>query len=143
MTVFLDTSALVKRYAYESDSDLVRDLKATVVISELTRVEVHAALWRKHRVGGFSAQDARDLCRQFSIDFAFWVSPQDTQVIKASTDILYTAADLVARHPLRAYDAVQLASALEVLHVVGECSFGCFDRQLSTAAAIEGLPLLW
>ena len=143
MTVFLDTSALVKRYANESDSDLVRDLNATVVISELTRVEIHAAFWRKHRVGEFSAQEARDLCRQFSIDFAHWVSPQDTQVIMASTDILHSAADLVARHPLRAYDAVQLASALEVLHIVGECSFGCFDRQLSTAAAIEGLPLLW
>ena len=143
MTVFFDTSALVKRYADESGSDLVRDLNSTVVISELAKVEVPAAIWRKHRLGGFSAKDARDLCRQFSIDFAFWVSPQDTQVIKASTDILHTAADLVARHPLRAYDAMQLASALEVLHVVGECTFGCFDRQLSTAASIEGLPLLW
>lgn len=143
MTVFFDTSALVKRYADESGSDLVRDLNSTVVISELAKVEVPAAIWRKHRLGGFSAQDARDLCRQFSIDFASWVSPQDTQVIKTNTDILHTAADLVARHPLRAYDAMQLASALEVLHVIGECTFGCFDRQLSTAAAIEGLPLLW
>ena len=143
MTVFLDTSALVKRYAHEFDSDLVRNLNATVVISELAKVEVPAAIWRKYRVDGLSAQDARDLCRQFSVDFASWVSPQDTQVIEVSTDILHFAADLVARHPLRAYDAVQLASALEVLHVIGDCSFGCFDRQLSTAAAVEGLSLLW
>ncbi len=143
MTSFLDTSALVKRYADESDSDLVRDLATTVVVSELAKVELPAALWRKHRIGEFSAQEARVLCQQFSSDLVYWFSHHDTQLIEASTDILHTAADLVARHPLSAYHAVQLASALEVLRIVGDCSFGCFDRQLSTAAAIEGLPLLW
>ncbi|MDE0117922.1 MAG: type II toxin-antitoxin system VapC family toxin [bacterium] len=142
MTVFLDTSALLKRYANEPNSDVVRDLDAVVVVSELVKVELPSALWRKHRIGEFSARHAQALCQRFIIDIGP-LSRQPAHVIKVSTDILNAAADLVARHPLRAYDAVQLASALEVRYTVDNCSFGCFDRQLSTAAAIEGLALLW
>ena len=142
MTVFLDTSALVKRYADEPDCHLVRDLDVTVVVSELAKVELPAALWRKHRIGQFSARHAQVLCQDFIIDLGP-LSYLPTQVVRVNTDILNAAAHLVARHPLRAYDAVQLASALEVQYTVDGCAFGCFDSQLSTAAAIEGLDLLW
>jgi len=50
---FLDSSALVKRYADEPGADLVRSLSPCVV-SAIARVEVPAALWRKHRDAGFT-----------------------------------------------------------------------------------------
>ena len=143
MTVFLDSSALVKRYADEPGSDVVQALSGPVVASDLASVEVPAALWRKHRAGHISAADAQILCRCFLADISPSSVASDAVLIEVSTDILRAAIDLVARHPLRAYDAVQLASALATARLVGRCPFGCFDEQLNDAAAAEGLMLLW
>lgn len=143
MTVFLDSSALVKRYADEAESDLVRAVAEPVIASDLAAVEVPAALWRKHRIGDISAIDAQILCRRFLTDVSASASDSDAILVEAGKDILRSAIDLVARHPLRACDAVQLASALAAARLVGECPFGCFDKQLSDAAAAEGLILLW
>lgn len=143
MTAFLDSSALVKRYADESGSDLVQVVSPPVIASDLAAVEVPAALWRKHRVGQISAPDAQILCRRFLADIDANSSRSDAVLIEVGTDILRTAIDLVARHPLRAYDAVQLASALAASRLLGNCPFGCFDSQLNDAAAAEGLTLLW
>lgn len=143
MTVFLDSSALVKRYADEPDSYLVRDVSEPIIASDLATVEVPAALWRKYRLGEIPAPAAQSLCRRFLADVSASSPSRSAVLIKASDDVLNSAIDLVARHPLRAYDAVQLASALTASRLMGGCSFGCFDRQLSTAAAMEGLPLLF
>lgn len=141
MTTFLDSSALVKRYAAEEDSELVLGLDDVVVASEISRVEVASALWRKHRLGELSADDADLLSRQFAVDCD---DAAGFVVLTAlGPAVLATAARMVARHPLRAYDAVQLASALAVSDALGECSFGCFDRALSTAASAEGLRPAW
>ena len=143
MTVFLDSSALVKRYADEPESDLVQAVSEPVLASDLAAVEVPAALWRKHRVGEISATDAQILCRRFLTDISASTQDSDTVLIEVGEDILRSAIDLVARHPLRAYDAVQLASALAASRLIGRCPFGCFDEQLTDAAVAEGLMLLW
>ena len=143
MTVFLDSSALVKRYADEPDSYLVQDVSEPLVACDLATVEVPAALWRKCRMSEISAPTARSLCQRFLADVSATSPSRSVVLIKTTDVILISAISLVARHPLRAYDAVQLASAVAASQTFGNCSFGCFDRQLSTAAAIEGLPLLW
>lgn len=143
MTAFLDSSALVKRYADELESHMVQAVSEPVLASDLAAVEVPAAFWRKHRVGEISASTAQVLCRRFLADVSVASPDRNTVLMRVNEDILHEAIDLVARHPLRAYDAIQLASALSASRPMGECTFGCFDRQLSTAAAIEGLSLLW
>lgn len=143
MTAFLDSSALVKRYADESGSELVLALSPPVIASDLAAVEVPAALWRKHRIGQISAPDAQILCRRFLTDIDASSPESDAVLIEVGNDILRSAIDLVARHPLRAYDAVQLASAMAASRILGNCPFGCFDAQLNDAAAAEGLRLLW
>lgn len=143
MTAFLDSSALVKRYADETGSDLVQSVSEPVIASGLAAVEVPAALWRKHRIGQVSATDAQILCRRFLADISPSSPESDAVLIEVGKDILDVAIDLVARHPLRAYDAVQLASALAAARLFGRCRFGCFDEQLNDAAVAEGLVLLW
>ncbi len=143
MTAFLDSSALVKRYADESGSELVQAVAAPLIASDLAAVEVPAALWRKHRVGQISASDAQILSQRFLTDIGASLPESDAVLIEAGKDILRDAVSLVARHPLRAYDAVQLASALAAARVLGNCPFGCFDTQLNDAAVAEGLTLLW
>lgn len=61
-------------------------------------------------------------------------------VLPVSAVILERAASLLATNPLRAYDAVQLASALAARDAdPGLESFACFDHELRDAAAAAGL----
>lgn len=67
MSAFADASALVKLYADEGGADVVRALQA-VVVSQVSRVEVPAAIWPKHRTGELDAEEARLLVADFEAD---------------------------------------------------------------------------
>lgn len=140
MTVFADSSALVKLYADDSDFELVRRHDGYVV-SALARVEVPAALWRKHRANELSAEDSVLLAAAFAAD---WHEP-DGPFLAVSVRglVLEDAAALVATHGLRAYDALQLACANAARDVDPQVAdFLCFDAALNAAAAREGFQLL-
>ena len=114
------------------------------MVSALARVEVPAALWRKHRIGELEASDARVLVDEFEADF-FGV--EDTRsrfiVVGVSVEVLDAAARLVAVRGLRTYDSVQLAAASAALAADPGCaSFACFDQSLRDAAAAEGFRLI-
>jgi predicted nucleic acid-binding protein len=143
VSVFADSSALVKLYADETGADEVRAL-GPLVIAELARVEVPAALWRKQRTGELSAADAQLLVADFEADY-FGVDGQGPRfaAVRTSADVLDAAAKLVAVHGLRAYDAVQLSCALAAhVAVVELTAMAAFDQQLRAAAAAEGLAVL-
>ncbi len=143
MTAFADSSALVKLYADEHGADAVRKL-SPLIVSQLARVEVPAALWRKHRMNELSMADATLLIAAFEADY-FGTEDEAARflVIAASASILDDAAQLAGIHGLRAYDAVQLASACASLREVPEgIFFAAFDQALLAAAAREGLQLL-
>lgn len=140
MTVFADSSALVKLYADETDAALVRSYPFYVV-SALARVEVPAALWRKNRTGELSAEDAVLLAAAFASDWHEVAGPFLPVAVRAG--VLERAAALVACHGLRAYDGVQLACASTAREAAPQVdSFLCFDSVLSDAAAREGFQLL-
>jgi predicted nucleic acid-binding protein len=140
---FADTSAIVKLYADESGTATVEAVPL-LVVSQLARVEVPAAIWRKHRMGELSAADAAILVAGFESDY-FGTEDRPTRFFVASVTpyILDQAARLVATHGLRAYDAVQLATACLVGTAVPEgIAFLAFDKALCSAAAAEGLDLI-
>jgi predicted nucleic acid-binding protein len=145
ITVFADSSALVKLYANEAGSDDMERLIRTgpLFVSGLARVEVPAALWRKRRSGELSTHDARILAARFSMDFHSTPSEKSRFIsIIAAPRILDSAAGLTARHGLRAYDAVQLASAVAIRDLEPLCrTFACFDRGLGAAARAEGFAV--
>ncbi len=136
MTVFADSSALVKLYADEDGCADVRRVKLFVV-SALARVEVPAAIWRKQRASRLSAGDAAVLTQAFEAD---WGDPKGPFIAVAlTTAVLEAAAGLARSHGLRAYDAVQLAAALAARAAdPGVDRMLCFDAGLSEAAAREG-----
>jgi hypothetical protein len=114
------------------------------VVSGLARVEVPAALWRKHRLGELSAEDTAVLVEDFEWD---WFGESDGElsfaVLGITQHVLEEAARSVARHPLRAFDAVQLASALVARAADSSLtSFACFDEVLAVAARAEGFTVL-
>lgn len=139
MTVFADSSALVKLYADEAGAELVRSIKLYVV-SAVARVEVPAAIWRKHRLGELSAADAGVLTSAFEADWYDSLGP--FVPVAAGDGVFATAAALVMTHGLRACDGVQLASAVAARAADPDVnSLLCFDTELSEAAAREGFGL--
>jgi hypothetical protein len=89
-----DSSALVKIYADEPGHERVRSLP-TVVISQLARVEVPAALWRKHWMGELTAEQAGVLVAEFEADHDGTVErPERFVVVPVSGVILDVAARL-------------------------------------------------
>lgn len=113
-------------------------------MSSLARVEVPAAVWRKHRLGELSVEDAAVLVEEFEWD---WVGEADAElrfaVLEVTDEVLELAARSVARHPLRGFDAVQLASGLAARAVDPSLTaFVCFDGTLADAAQAEGFTLV-
>jgi predicted nucleic acid-binding protein len=143
VSTFADSSALVKLYADEDGADEVRALHA-IAVSQLCRVEVPAALWRKHRMGQLDPADARLLSASFEADyFGADDDPPRFGVIAVNEGVLDDAARLCAVHGLRAYDAVQLASATTGRAADDAIqSFAAFDRTLRHAALAEGFTVL-
>ncbi len=74
------------------------------------------------RPGG-NGQDR--LCRQFDHHWGALVR------IELLDEVQVLARDLISRHPLRAYDAVHLASALSLRTVLGEAVTLCCGRRMA------------
>ena len=143
MSVYLDTSALIKLYVEEEGTAQV--VEATqdaadgrVIIVDLTPLEARSAIRRREREGDISAADADRVLRQIENDcsMSFLMQPSTSAVMEE-------AARLIDRHPLRAYDALQLAGCLVVRDgMPGPVTFVCADARLCDAARHEGLEAL-
>jgi uncharacterized protein len=143
LSTFADSSAPAKLYSDEEGHEHVREL-LSVAVAQLARVEVPAALWRKQCLGELSVDDARLLTADFEADY-FGADSEPPRFVAVATTagILDEAARLCASHGLRAYDAVQLSSALAVRQADESCTaFAAFDRSLRRAAAASGFDLV-
>jgi len=107
--------------------------------------EGRAAFWRKHRIGELDVADAQVLTREFEADY-YGTADEDARftVVALTPGILDDgAAGVCARFRLRAYDAVQLASALAVRAVdPAVATMAVFDTALRAAAVSTHLVVL-
>ena len=137
MIVYLDASALVKRYIAEAGSAAVAEVirGATVVgTAILSRVEVAAAIAKGARMKLFSRQQGATALRVFNSEWDDLVRLQMTHVLVSR------ATTLAWDHNLRGYDAMHLASALFWQDMLGEpVTVATFDRQLWESASATGL----
>lgn len=142
-TVYFDTSALVKLYIAEVGSDWVRallDVQSPIVFTSLlTVIEGVCTFARRQREGMLSPEDHRQLLTVFDYDFAYRYN-----ILDVGTMVIDTARQMANRHPLRAYDAVQLATAWSLdrdLVNDGEAplTFICADDRLLAVAQAESL----
>ncbi len=137
MILYLDTSALVKKYFRERGSDGViqfwKDAGA-IVMSSVGYAETLASLYRKKREGDLDGTTIKHLIDSFHDDWASFVR------VEVSEELNKTIGRLVSVHPLRGFDAIHLASALAVHeHALEPFLFACFDKRLLEAAKAEGL----
>lgn len=143
-TLYLDTSALVKRYLTESGSDWITALldeapMPTLLTSHLTAIEGMCTFARRRREGLLTEDEYRQTCTVFEYDFQ-----HQYDVISVEQRVIETAGRMADSHPLRAYDAVQLASgwlANQRLTTAGRAplTFVCADDRLIDIAQSEGL----
>jgi predicted nucleic acid-binding protein len=137
---FFDPSALVKQYMDEPGSEWARHVLSQLppmAIAEITIVEAAAALARRWRMGEITAEEYR-FAKHVFLEETRWA-----RVVSARRSAVEWATDLIDRHPLRAYDALQVATALELnraLEAEGfSLTFVSADDRLCAAAEHEGL----
>lgn len=137
---YLDTSALIKRFVSEKGSPLILTLikrNEPIATAKIAYAEIYAGLTRKLREGGLSNAQYALACRQFESDWNAYLR------IELQDTILLRARDLIKRHPLRGFDAVHLASALNLKDSLGEeTTFVAADERLLRAARAEHLRIL-
>ena len=132
MALFLDTSALLRRYVYGAGRDLVVDAMAADpdwCASALARSETLLAL---HRIAGSPSQSERLWSRLRDDWDAFVVVPVDERC-------LALAVELGATYRLRTVDAVHLAAAARLPR---PASYATFDRRQIPAAAALGFEVV-
>ncbi len=143
-TYYVDSSALSKRYVEEAGTLWLRGLLApaagnAIIMTRVTMVELHSALARRRREGSVSAQACLTAVQAFNLHCA-----TEYRFVELDLHVVALARELLDRHPLRAYDAVQLASALRADRALRAARlpsllFLSADERLIAAAASEGL----
>lgn len=139
MILYLDTSALVKRYFRESYSDEIISMwkSATqIVTSFVAYAETMASIYRKKREENLEETLIRKTTGSFQQDWVTFIRVEVNDELKAYID------RVIERHPLRGFDAIHLASAI-VIHesISDDFLFACFDKRLARAAQSEGLEV--
>ena len=137
MIACCDTSALVKLYIVEPDSDAVAELAAgaeAVAVCRIAWAEAHAALSRRAREIPVDRPAIEAAKQALARDWP------DLLVLEVTQALVERAGEYADVFGLRAYDSVQLAAAYEA-HRLAETpvAFLCFDSRLNKAARVLGM----
>lgn len=137
MILYIDSSALVKRYVREPES--VEVLQAieqaeSIGTAVITRAEIAATFAKTVRMGLLSRDHAHTELQTFR---THW---NDLVRIELTESLIARADTLAWQHGLRGYDAVQLAAAL-IWHETLETAvtFATYDKNLWTIARQVGM----
>ena len=143
---FVDSSALVKRCVHEDGTSWVRRLTRrsagnAIYLARITTVEVTAAVARRRKGRTLTSAKASSILHRFRQHLAGRYT-----VIELTPALFNDAMRLANSHALRAYDAVQLAAALEILRQRQEAGLGPVtvipaDKALNTAATAERMTV--
>jgi len=110
LNVFLDSSALAKRYVEEAGSDRVQAILASatsLTVSVLSISEIVSALCRLRRERRLSPQ------QYLSAKQALFTDVEDMNIVNLTNQVLVRAVEILERWPLRSSDAIHVASAAE------------------------------
>jgi predicted nucleic acid-binding protein len=144
---YFDASAVVKYYVPEPGSLWVgqlldaqdpvsRQALHVILVAEVMQVEVAAGLASSEPVGRIRRTERLRECQRFTNHLI-----RRYAIIPVATADFVAAADITQRHPLKAYDAVQLAVALRSGRILSghSLTFVSGDSTLLAAAQAEGL----
>ena len=138
--IYLDTSAVVKRYAKEEDSEAVDKIYAD---TEMRKSRICFSLWNiGEAVGIFDryrkTADPKERTRIFLDETIRLLGNDSLEIGAVSADILSHAIQMLLKHHMYIADALQLASALDFK----ADEFVTADGRLAKAAEKEGLEVV-
>ncbi len=136
--LYWDASALVSLCVEEQDTALLRGLiEGGIVTLAVSRVEIASAIERRSREGRLVPQGRLRAIAALDELADAWTE------IQSIAPVCERALRLLAIHPLRAADAMQLAAALVgVSDQPRGHGFVCTDRRLREAALREGFRIV-
>jgi uncharacterized protein len=132
---YFDTSALVKRYVDEPGRrEVLRLLRRNeCVTSAVLPVELRSGLRRRVAEGSIDAARLPAILKHVAVDRPYWT------LVEVGIDVLAGAETLVAAHPIRALDAIHVASAqlfAARISMPGLTFVSADKRQTETAVAV-------
>ena len=135
MILYLDTSAILKRYFQEpfsGDVDSKWSIAEAVVSSGVAYAETMATIYRKGWEASLESREIQEARDTFRADWNGLIRVEATSGLNPYID------QVLQRHFLRGFDAIHLASAL-IIHerFPGNFFFACFDQRLNQAAKLE------
>lgn len=137
MILYLDTSALVKRYFHEPYSDdVISKWKAAtqIVTSFVAYAETMASIYRKKRESDLGDMLINNVVDSFQRDWESFIRVEVNDKLNGYID------RIAEKYPLRGFDSIHLASAIVIHERLSEdFVFACFDDRLAHAARVEGL----
>jgi predicted nucleic acid-binding protein len=139
--LYLDTSALVKRYYEEPGSGYINhvfEISLYPITSIIAYPEVLSALSRKKRERNISIKDYNLALKYFKTDwFNFYI------IGELTNEVIETTTDLFRDYTIRGFDAIHLATALVTKRELNaSLDFLCSDKILLDAAKREGLKAI-
>jgi predicted nucleic acid-binding protein len=140
--LYFDTSALLKLYFDERDSDSVRHLysQAGFVCTHLIAyVELLAGVARARGLGRLSAEQQEQLLADIDTGW------RQLEAVEIDEALARRAGHLALRHVLRGFDAVHLAAAERVMaETPATAMFGFvgFDSRMRSTAHSLGMAVL-
>ena len=136
---FWDSSAIIPLCLKEKTSEAMKGLMKDdedIVVWWTTRIECLSALSRRQREGVLPSGDEAKARTVLSALATTWSEVQPTETVRLR------AERLLSIHPLRAADALQLASALIWAQETPRgLDFVCLDQNLREAAFKEGFSV--
>lgn len=137
---FWDSSAVIPLLISEDTTPIVTKLMKEdpiMIVWALTPVECYSALYRRERESRLSHQEVHQFKERLQKFEEAWTEVNDLDRVRL------LAKRLLAVHPLRSADALQLAAALVINDpAIPDASMVTFDRTLAIAAEKEGLKIL-
>jgi hypothetical protein len=139
VNVFLDSSALAKRYIQEPGSDRLEEIlssASSLGVCVICVSEVVSALCRRRRERKLSRQ------QYLKAKQALFEDIEDSSMVNVTDRVLARAVELLERWPLRSSDSLHVASAAEWS---AELFVSADERQCAAARAyglqVERLPV--
>jgi len=108
LNLFLDSSALAKRYIADETSEELDELLGAahgMSVSVLCLPEIVSALCRRRRERFLTKAQYEEATRALEVDLA------DAVVLQITDEVVLETVRLLESHPLRSNDAIHIASA--------------------------------
>jgi predicted nucleic acid-binding protein len=137
---YFDTSVIAKRYIPEQGEAQAHHLLRHygVIASQLVSIELASAFRRRLDDRVISYLDYQHAIHGVMKDRCHW------DLIPAGAKVLSRAEKLLAAYPVRAFDAIHIASALYVRETVGlGLPFVTGDQRQREGAMFAGLEVIW